>query len=259
MRQDTGTVILFALVFLVCPALYFFLRALPFLVFYFLPLLLSAVVLGSLFGAFSQIEPVDYRRGLMLFPIAAFLLMVTIGLPTQVPPVPLTPKLEEPWLFNAFNDFSSQIEALINWSWASKFRFIVGELLPPERYSYTLYDLRDLSWSLWSGVLLGAPAVALFVGHKVEEQKIQRIRKAYEEKTQEAKQEVVAEVQRLKTELSNAKRDLHYVTLDRDTLKASAQVNLSSPTSELPASSEESAKVKPGPEPKSGVFGTDFI
>lgn len=116
MRQDTDTVILFAFVFLACPVLYFLLRALPYLIFYALPFLLSAVILRSVFAAICQIEPVDFRRTLVLFPIAAVVLMMTIVIPSDFPQVPLKPKLESVWLFNAFNAFKSQIESFINWT-----------------------------------------------------------------------------------------------------------------------------------------------
>lgn len=152
MNQDRGTQILFGLVFIGCPALYFVLRLFPYVVFYLIPFLVLTFTLGFLWNGIVVSEPMSYRRLFFLFPVSAILLLVVVRFPSSEPLGTSKITLESPCLYHGFNHVKSSVEGIINWSWLSGFRLIFPFLLPSERYERVLYDLKDLSWALWMGV-----------------------------------------------------------------------------------------------------------
>lgn len=181
---------LFAFVFIGCPALYGLFRMLPLLVFYLVPFLGSALLIGWIWTEGCHVKHVNYRRVAALMAGTILVLVLTVGFPH---PVALGQKgkilLESRFLYDAFNSFSAGLEASINTSWLKYFRPLFGRLLPPLDYEPVLYDLRDLAWALWLGVCVGAPALFLHLGKKEDQERILKLTADYNAKMKEAERD----------------------------------------------------------------------
>lgn len=99
---------LFAFVFIGCPALYILFRMLPILVFYLVPFLGSALLIGWIWTEGCHVKHVNYRRVAALMAGTILVLVLTVGFPH---PMAMGQKgkilLESRLLYDAFNSFSA--------------------------------------------------------------------------------------------------------------------------------------------------------
>jgi len=184
-RDDEA--ILVILTFLILPSLYLLLILLPVLIFYVLPLLASALLLGKFWSFGCHYGFANHRRVAGFMAATAIVLLLTIGFPH-----PMTVSadgevtIEAPRLYRGYNALKGDIEGLINWSWLRYFRPLLPSLIPPKVYQPVLYDLRDLAWMFWLGAFIGAPVVFLRQGHKEDLEHIRSITEDFKQKMDEA-------------------------------------------------------------------------
>ncbi len=257
--RDDGTKFLFGAVYIGLPALYLMSRVLPYVVFYVVPFALVGIVFGFLWNFTCQAEEVSYRRVGFLIPLTALLLLITVGFPSPESQGPLPAELQSPELFNAFNGMKSYLDGGLNWSWLSYFRYWLPFLLPPLRYQFVLYDLRDLSWMLWLGLFIAAPAVFLCLSVKAEKNEIERIKGEYEKKLRDEQRNSYGFKDALARERSSAGSAIEEKDREIEKLKAVVQA-ISIVGGKAGGGSTPVSGKPPGDGGKGGgVFGSDFL
>ena len=256
MNQDAGTKILFGLVFLGGPALYIVWRVLPYFLFYAVPFLAVGLLFGFLWNLACKAEPMSYRRMGFLFPLSALLLLFTVGFPVASCQIPLTSaQLQSPWLFEAFNNLKSSLDAGLNWTWLSYYRQWLPFLLPPERYQAVLYDLSDLSWTLWLGLFTAAPVVFFILAARDETNAISRIENDYEKKLRQEESKVFGFKEALDRERAHTKSTIQEKDKEIEKLKNVVQAM----TENDKAKPEDPTSGSENPPQGGGVFGTNFL
>ena len=153
----------------------------------------------------------------------------------------------------------SYLDGGLNWSWLSHFRYWLPFLLPPQRYQFVLYDLRDLSWTLWLGLFIAAPAVFAFLMARDEKNEIERIKSEYENKLRQEERTSYGLKDALARERSSAKSALEEKDREIEKLKAVVQAVSEGAAGKAGGGSTPVSGKPPGGGGKGGVFGSDFL
>ncbi len=180
--------VIFFLIYLGLPIGYVLLRCLPYLLFYILPLVVVAISIAAFWVWGCHLAGEEGRTLAVLFPLTILFLVLTVGFPSKPtkPVIPGVALIESPYLHGLFNGLKITIESVINWTWLSNFRWMFPFLLPSEKYVPFLYDLRDLSWTLWLAVCVGAPGLFLFCETGKARARISKLTADYEDKLRQA-------------------------------------------------------------------------
>lgn len=230
---------LFGFVFLVCPALYLLLRALPDLIFHVLPCVGAAFIIGQLWTWGCHVGGVNYRRATAF--MGATLLIHFLAF--NYPPVSKG-FFDNLSLYHAYNDLKSSIEGLINASPLALFRPFLSGLLPPRVYKPALYDWRDLSWSLWLGICVGAPGYFLYRANQEDQERMRGLMARTEAAEQTAR----------RTESEARSESWRYRNIISDQERTIAALNAKVPPEAIDPESGE-----PVPPPDDEVFETDLF
>jgi hypothetical protein len=201
MNQDRSTQILFALVFIATPALYFLWRLMPYILFYVAPFaILSLLLAGFWFVAVTTLAEEDYSWLALIIPLSAIAVFLTVGFPkvylaTKAGSLPI----DGIFFYNAFNAVKAWFDSSL-WSLIPEGLIFLAPTVPVPKQ---LYDLNDVRWILWVSLGIGAPAVfLLFSGHKVR-----AIKAALEEKYQKIAKDNQAELDSVRAEKYRALRE----------------------------------------------------
>ena len=201
MNQDRSTQILFGLIFIGCPALYFLWRLTPYLIFYLLPFLLaSALFAGIWIVALKAFSEDDYSWLGLVIPLSGIAVFLLIGFPkvylaTKAGTLPI----DGISLFNAFNAVKSSFDHVL-WSMIPQGLWFLAPTVPVPK---ELYDVNSVRWILWVSLGIGAPIVFLFFSS----QKVRAIKDALEAKYQKVADENSKELEAVQTEKYKARRD----------------------------------------------------
>lgn len=203
MNQDRGTRILFAAVFIGCPALYILWRSIPYLLFCCLPVIVaSALFAGLWIVALKAFSEEDYSWLGLIIPLSGILVFLFFGFPkvylaTEVGTVQRLP-IDGSSIFNAFNSVKASIDHAL-WS-------IIPEgltfLAPANPAPKELYDLNTLRWILWISLGIGAPILFLIFAS----QQARTLQNALEEKYKKIANQNKAELDGVRTEQYQALR-----------------------------------------------------
>ncbi len=200
MNQDRGTQILFAAVFVGCPALYFLWRSIPYLLFYFLPVIIASALFAGLWTvALKAFSEEDYSWLGLIIPLSGIGVFLLVGFPTVYLNVKAgTVPIEGIYFYNAFNSVKASIDHAL-WS-------IIPEglnfLAPTNPVPKQLYDLNTVRWILWISFGIGAPTPFLFLSGR----KVRSIEDALEEKYKKIADENKKELNAVLIEKSHALR-----------------------------------------------------
>lgn len=217
MNQDRSTQILFGVVFIALPGIYFLWRLIPYLLFYCLPVVVaSALFAGLWFLSLKFFSEDDYSWLGIIIPLSGILVFLLLGFPklylaTKAGKLQELP-IDGVFVFNAFNSVKSSIDHAL-WS-------IIPEgltfLAPADPAPKELYDLNTVRWLLWISLGIGAPILFLILSS----QKVRSIQDALEEKYKKIADQNKAECAAIRTEkyhaLRNAEMNQRQIEQERD-------------------------------------------
>lgn len=247
-RQDDDTTKLFGWVFLVIPGLYLLVRALPYVLFYALPVVVVSAAIAALWRLSVHLDENRFRSLVLAIPATAILLLLVVGIPeaTKIEGNHLVPNGQ--YFFQLFNNWNRGILGLLFSITPEPFDAFMGltKKVPPK-----LYDWNTVRWLLWISTGIGAP-VAFFAWSRRHERHLAQEHEA-QLKTELAKKD--RELEELK---ARAKSRINEIIREKSQVEERAEM-LAAEAKKWKALADFKTKADPAPGEGMGVLDSDAL
>lgn len=251
MNQDRSTQILFGVVFIAIPSLYFVWRLMPYLLFYALPFILLSCLFTFLWIAGVMAVNEDFSWLGIIIPLTAIAVFLIAGFPKDAVILKNGSTLiDGQFFYNAFNAVKAWFDHAL-WSMTPEF-FAPSMPVPKE-----LYDLNDVRWILWTSLGIGAPAIFIFFASH----RIGKIEDAIEAKYKEAASHNYNELCAMRTQKYEADRsaDIRIKNTERERDHFQEELSKLKTIIEFQKKAAGSAIRETDPSPKKGVLDSEDL